>query len=198
MAMQQKINFYPLLPRKIKSRFTKQTLYLAYGLFLVFMCLHYFNAVWKKHKLTKEYNQEVVLLEQANKKFENLLKQYPSVDTKNIQTIGESMRAELNNELKILELLAQSSIFSNYLQALAQASIPDVWLNDILFAPIEPHIVLKGNALQPMQAQKFLDQLSLQAAFVNLPLNLIDISQITLPNGVIISFNITTKSKSPA
>lgn len=195
--MQQEINLYKLLPRKTQSAFTWGMLYAVYGIFIIVLVLKWFDALWQKHKLIKEYQQEVVLLTEAQQKFQKLIKHYPTIDTKNIQTLGDSLRAELANELKIVTLLSQSSKFVHYMQALAEASTQNVWLTDILFSAALPNVVLKGYALQPQSAQQLLDQLGRQPVFTQLPLKISDLNQAVVDQNTIFTFNITTKLKSP-
>jgi hypothetical protein len=197
MIMQQDINLYKLLPKKQKSLFTWGRLGLVYVFFIFLILLQFFYVYSEKNRLEKEHQQAELSLEKTKQEIHTLLAQYPSIDTKNIQTIADSMRAELKNELKIIQLLNQSSKFSVYLQGLAAASVPNVWLTNITFAAKEPHIILQGNALQALLAQQYLDQLTHQSVFTTLPFKINDLTQATLNKSAIFTFNISTKTYSP-
>ena len=197
MIMQQDINLYKLLPKKQKSSFTWRRLGFVYLFFVFLIFLQFIYVLFEKNRFTKEYQQAEISLENTKQQVHKLIAQYPSIDTKNIQTIADSMRAELNNELKIIRLLTQSSKFSAYMVGLAAASVPDVWLTTISFAAKEPHIILQGNATQALLAQQYLDQLTHQAVFATLPFKINDLTQTTINKTAIFTFNISTKSQSP-
>jgi hypothetical protein len=194
--MQQNINLYQLLPKKVKSRFTWNTLGFVYGAFIFLLMIQFVHALLEEHRLTKEYGKAIISLDYTKQRFQKLIAQYPSIDTKNIQTIADSMRAELNNELKIIQLLTGSSKFSFYLQGLSEATVPNVWLTDILFATKEPYIVLQGNALQALFAQQYLDQLMQQSIFNALPFRINELKESILNKSAIFTFNMSTKMKS--
>jgi Tfp pilus assembly protein PilN len=198
MVMQQQINLYKFLPKKSKSYFTLEKIFLLYGIFILLLVIFFGNALWQKHKLTKEYEQDNLLFVKAQQKFLSLIKQYPSIDVSNIKASGESLRTQLSNELKIINLLKQSSKFSVYMEGLAEAIVPNVWLTEIYFSVKEPHIVLKGNAIEPLSAQNFLDQLLHQSAFTGLPFKIADLTQVSTENGTILTFNMTTQTTSAA
>lgn len=194
--MQQDINLYSLLPKKQKSYFTWGRLGLIYVFFILLMFLQFFHALSEKNRLVQESQQAAFSLKNIKQQLQKLIVQYPSIDTKNIQTIADSMHAELKNELKIIQLLMQSSKFSAYMRGLAAASVPDAWLTAITFAAKEPHITLQGNALQAVAAQNYLDQLTQQPVFISLSFKLNDLAQNTLNKSAVFTFNISTKAQS--
>jgi hypothetical protein len=196
MVMLQQINLYNLLPHQTKSWFTWKKLYAIYGLFILLLIFKWGNALWERHQLTKDLDHEVTLFADTQQRFKKLMTRYPTIDTKNLQTLGESLRTELMNELTIVKLLSQSSKFSAYLLGLALATTDGAWLTDISFSANEPHIILKGNALQPEIVQQFLDQLIRQPVFIESPFRISDLTQVILGKDILFSFNITTKTKS--
>ncbi|MBV8802167.1 MAG: PilN domain-containing protein [Gammaproteobacteria bacterium] len=193
--MQQDINLYKLLPKKQKPLFTWGRLGFIYIFFVFLIFLQFIFAILEKNHLVKEHQQAESKLENTKQQFHKLIAQYPSINTKNIQTIANSMREELKNELKIIQLLMQSSTFSAYFQGLAAAAVPNVWLTTISFAAKEPHIVLQGNALEALSAQQYLDQLARQSIFINLPFKINDLTQTTLNKSPVFTFNISTKTQ---
>jgi hypothetical protein len=194
--MLQQINLYKLLPRQSKSWFTWTRLYALYGLFILLLIFKWGNVLWEKHRLTKDLEKEVALLAETQERFKLLLTRYPTIDTKNLQTLGESLRAELLNELKLVKLLSQSSKFSAYMLGLSNAAIDGAWLTEFSFSAHEPHIILKGNALQPAIVQQLLEQLIRQRIFIESPFRISDLTQVNLDKNIIFTFNIMTKTKS--
>lgn len=196
MIMQQDINLYKLLPKKQKTLFTWGRLGLFYIFFIFCIFLQFVYALLENHHLSKEFQEADISLNNTKQHFQQLIAQYPSIDTKNIQTVADSLRAELNNELKIVQLLNQSSKFSTYMQGLAEAAVPNVWLTTITFAAKEPHIILQGNALEALSAQQYLDQLMHQSVFNTLPFKINDLTQATINKSAIFTFNMSTKTQS--
>jgi hypothetical protein len=196
MKMQQKINLYELLPKPSKSYITPHRLMMVYGLFIILLVFQWLLNISEKHRLINEHLKAAISLDEANQRFKNLISQYPTIDTKNIKNIADTMRAELNNELKIIQLLELSSKFSAYMQGLAEASFPNVWLTNILFSSKEPRIVLQGAAVQALYAQQYLDQLNHQSVFNGLPFKINDLTQTQIKKSDVFTFNISTKLKS--
>jgi hypothetical protein len=196
--MLQQINLYNVLPRPAKPWVTKKMLFIFYSLFLIILFLKWGNLLWEKHQLVKEYEKENVLLADAQKQFKHLIAQYPTVDTTNIKNIGESLHAELINELKILSMLAKSSVFAAYMQGLAQTSTDGIWLTEISFSANEPRVALKGNAVRPQLVQAFLEQLIQQPVFANIPFKITELTQITLDKNTVFTFDISTQTLTKA
>lgn len=193
--MLQQINLYNFLPQEKKPWLTLKKLYTAYGLFIIILIFKWGNILWTNHQLTKEKEKEVILLAETKQQFKNLIQRYPTIDIKNMQTIGENLQLELANQLKIIKMLAQTSKFSAYMRGLSAAAMDGSWLTDISFSANEPHVILKGDVLRPQLAQQLLDQLVVQPIFSELSLKIDELNKINLDKNVVFTFVITSKGK---
>ena len=105
----------------------------------------------------------------------------------------QQLQEELENRIKIVNLLVLNAKFSDYLVGLSEAAIPDAWFSAIHFSTGEARINLRGFALESMQVRQLLDELSKQAVFSRLIFNLQELKEATPDQKKIVSFHITTQ-----
>ncbi len=77
--------------------------------------------------------------------------------------LWENMLVELTQTMKLLS--GQSSGFSNYLQALSNQSIPEVWLSALYLAGQQQIINIEGSTFKPEKIPYFLQQLQKEPIF---------------------------------
>jgi Tfp pilus assembly protein PilN len=155
----QQVNLYKLLPKLERSPLTDTMLLLLYSVFFFVLLLDYFYGL----NVARQQNKQVTFLNMqvntAQNKLIETANQYPKV----------SLQAVWNN-------VSCNTHFSAYLEALAKASIPSVWLTEISISENGQYVSLKGRALKAVYVQEFLDHLKSQAIFSTIPFELQELS----------------------
>lgn len=193
--MQQQINLYHYLSRKSKFFLTLEMAITLSCLFLLLLFVNLLYELWNKHELTAQVKKSNATFIQTQQHLITLLKQYPSIDIKDLEKSVQDLQADLIAKAKVFDLLVENARFASYLTGLANAVVPGVWLVDISFSNHMPHISLRGHALQPEQTQQFIEKLMQQATFFDMTFELQELTQAMSEQDSSINFYITSKVK---
>jgi len=190
----QRINLYAHLRQKESFPLSLDRIILIYGIFLFLLFINSFYEVWNKNKLSRQLSAETFVIEKTQSKINALLNKYPSLNQtdlkKSLQQLQEDMQAKAN----AINLLSQNAIFSNYMTALANTAVPNVWLSTITISVPDNQLHLQGYGTSASQIQLYLNQLNHQPVFKKIVFDLEEIKQSSLEDKLLFGFNIKTKN----
>src|SRR5689334_4742412 len=129
--MLQEINLYLLFPEQKKSFLTLRLMAFAYGIFVVFLALHFCIELWGKHRETLQVEALTQDTNQVGQKLTQIHQQYPMLDLKDMEASLHRLQEELDEKNRIFNLVSSSQNFSKDLAGVAKAAGPDLWLVDI-------------------------------------------------------------------
>jgi hypothetical protein len=192
--MQQNINLFLYLPKKIRLRLSLEWVVIICAGYFFFLMMNYSFNQWKRYQLTAQLKNLNEQLQNEEKNLQQLAKQYALTDLKDIATSKLKLEKDLDIKAKMLAQFLNPLQFSDYLVGFSQASLPGMWLTDFSISATDQKIQLHGRSLLATQAQTFLENLQNQYVFINMPFVLEELNQPSGAEEKYMSFTITTKT----
>lgn len=191
--MQQQINLYQLIPGRQKLDFNSKQFIIGCSIFILILLLNTLFAIWQKHKSQTMLTELTTKSSEAKQELLKLMVKYPALNPQDLDASMNKLQEEIDAKTKMMLLLSQGIGFSKNLTALAAASVPGLWLSEILISEGGTNISLQGQARESAAIQLFLTALAQQPAFIN---NSLKLQSMTKTNeSPYLNFLIATKAK---
>lgn len=165
--MKQQVNLYQDILRQGQNKsgvnlywFGLSAIALLFIGFSVYLASNLKSAETQVQQLRQNLSAEQARVTQISAKIPN-----QEIDTQLAAEVTQwqNMLVELTQTIQLLS--SQSSGFSNYLQALSDQSIPEVWLRAIYLHGQQQIINIEGSTFQPEKIPYFLQQLQKEPIF---------------------------------
>ncbi len=166
--LQQEINLYQHFV-KVPSHadyFTWRRYWAANFIFLIFLVLLYFNAIFSNHRLASELlvaTADISKYENSYKTLKNTMPQF--LFSSNVNDTVNNLKKELDAQKLIVGILSKHNLFSKNLIALSNSIVPNVWLTKFAIEKDGDTITLTGNSFGLDNLHTFIDHLNKEKAF---------------------------------
>jgi len=196
--LRQEINLYHFFkePSSQRNWLSADKAIFYISLFFLWLILVYIYSTWANHRLHEQVLLEQKRVAQLQNTFYQLRKGFPATFfTKDIKESVSQIQKEIDAQQQILGSLSNQLAFSNDLQILSQAIVPNVWLTSISISNGGDVFEINGNSLSIDNLQQFIGNLSTQPNFKNFVLTTDNIQKSTLDTKDILTFQISIKKK---
>ncbi len=169
--MIQQVNLYKDILRQNKNNSWINFYTLGLSIIVLFFIGFSINLLWELKNTKSQVLQSVKNLDTELARVKDITSKLPKqeIDTQlaGDVLVWQNMLNELTQTTKLLsgKDTAHSPGFSSYFQALANQSIPDVWLSALYFDEPQQIINIEGSTFKPEKVPYFLQQLQKEPIF---------------------------------
>jgi Tfp pilus assembly protein PilN len=177
MNMLQQINLYRQFKPSQPLFFSINIVFVFYSIFFCILLLSSLKDYQHVKVLQKQVNSLSAELTVEMTKLEKVKKEYPLVNLSDLEASIQRLKQELGTRGNMLAILSRQGTFTNYLNALANAIIPGVWLTNIQITHYGQDINLQGKATAAPLVHLFLEQLQKQSLFSKMQIEIGEINK---------------------
>jgi Tfp pilus assembly protein PilN len=160
--MQQQINLFRVLQPAKTSWFDSQKIWIAYGVFIIWLAGGFLYQLLQQHRSTHKLNTLITQLKTEQQALIVLMQKNPFLNPEDLTSSLQKLQQELVSKNKIVNVLNGNAPFSDVLMAIARAAVPGMWLTHINISNSGNDMILTGKVTYVGAVQNFLNQLRQQ------------------------------------